>query len=885
MQGPVPSDQFWGKLEPRHARPVQTWHPLADHCCDVAMVCEALLTRTLLGRRLARLAGREELDEVTLARLCVLAALHDLGKFNWGFQGKADRRGLTAGHVAEIRVALEDCGGFCRRLHAEGGFDAFDAWGRDDQAAFALLCAAISHHGAPASTAALYRPELWVRRGGTDPVAGIRHVVTCALTWFPAARQQAPDLPESAAFQHAFAGLVMLADWIGSDRRWFDFRKDDGPLDRAADARAGAHQVIAALHLDARPARQVLAAGPIAIERLDPKMRALPLQQVVGDTPLPGPGTVEILEAETGAGKTEAAVLRFLQLHCAGLVDGLYFALPTRTAATQLHDRLTRNFRSIYGDTPARPPVELAVPGYLRVDDATGTRLPGWTVRWDDEGRAGQEGERWAAEHPKRFLAAPIAVGTIDQVLLAALQVDHAHLRASALLRHLLVIDEVHASDVYMEVLLRHVLDWHLGAGGHVLLLSATLGSTLRNRLQARQGEQVPNIPVIKAMAVEYPVFWSGQQRRPIAAGPGVPDGKRVAMEVAPAMQDADRVAALAADAVRAGAKVLVLRNLVTDCVQTQTALEQLLGADSGLLLRIGEAQVAAPHHSRYAREDRELLDAAIEREFGKHSDRNRPCAAVATQTVQQSLDLDADLLITDLCPVDVLLQRIGRLHRHARGRPRPTGFQQPRVIVLVPADRALGRYLDRKGKARGPCGLGPVYPDLRQIEATWRLIEGASTWEIPRMNRELVERGTHEDVILDIERAGGACWAAHARWLCGTEAGAKGAAEQAKLLWTVPFDKFAYTRQPDEHLSTRLGAQDLLIELGPGVRGPFGVDVRRLQLPGWMVQGDVDAAAVVDLTVSGGILAFTYGSLQLQYDRFGLKVVGGTRPEDQGDG
>ena len=154
-----------------------------------------------------------------------------------------------------------------------------------------------------------------------------------------------------------------------------------------------------------------------------------------------------IIESETGSGKTEAALLRFAHMFQAGLVDGLYFALPTRTAATQIHGRVTNFIRNMFPDNYT-PGVVLAVPGHLQVDEVEGQRLPRFEVLWDDQHSSSDAviKRRWAAENAKRFLAAQIAVGTIDQAMMAALQVRHAHVRAACLARSLLVVDEVHAS-------------------------------------------------------------------------------------------------------------------------------------------------------------------------------------------------------------------------------------------------------------------------------------------------------------------------------------------------------------------------------------------------------------------------------------------------------
>ena len=141
--------------------------------------------------------------------------------------------------------------------------------------------------------------------------------------------------------------------------------------------------------------------------------------------------------------------------------------------------------------------------------------------------------------------------------------------------------------------------------------------------------------------------------------------------------------ARLALDAARRGARVLVIRNTVSRAIETLSALEEIVGPDERhLLFEVGG--VPTLHHSRFAPTDRRLLDAAVEKALETRTERLLGGRIViGTQTVEQSLDICADHLITDLCPIDVLLQRIGRLHRHEL--PRPPGFEQPRCAVLVP--------------------------------------------------------------------------------------------------------------------------------------------------------------------------------------------------------
>ena len=124
-----------------------------------------------------------------------------------------------------------------------------------------------------------------------------------------------------------------------------------------------------------------------------------------------------------------------------GLVDGLYFALPTRAAATQLHQRVTRFVERLF-PTGDRPETALAVPGYLKAGDISGEHLHDYQIRWDDHPDDATRHRRWAAENSKRYLAAQIAVGTVDQAMMAALKVKHAHMRAACLARNLLIVDE-----------------------------------------------------------------------------------------------------------------------------------------------------------------------------------------------------------------------------------------------------------------------------------------------------------------------------------------------------------------------------------------------------------------------------------------------------------
>jgi len=660
---------FWAKTDSDKAGHLVSWHPLEAHSADVAAVAEALLKHTVLQSRLARCLDQECLSDVQIARLCVLAALHDVGKVNHGFQDRAySRSARRIGHVSPLVDFMDwdeqEKADIITALDLKGMLNWFDS--EEDLVAF--LLATFSHHGRPIRPSPRFRPELWQANEKRDPIKEMRNLRHAANHWFPDALDvNAHVFPHSTEFQHAFNGMLTLADWIGSDKQFFPY-EDDGS-DRMPFARQRARKAIVRLGLAPRRFRTDLGPDRPGFETIAPTdYSPRPIQQECDKLRDYEDGSLTILESDTGSGKTEAALTRFMQLFHAGLVDGMYFALPTRTAATQLHARVRDAITRAFPNPDCRPGVVLAVPGYLRVDETTGERLPPFDVLWNDDERDRWRYRGWAAERPKRYLAGTIAVGTIDQVLLSTLQVNHAHLRAAALLRHLLIVDEVHASDRYMGRLLEEVIAHHLKAGGHAFLMSATLGTVAQSRLL--NATPAPPPPLEEARQMPYPLITCTDARRKqtqyIHPNPSSYT-KRVALQTEQIANDASKVARLALRAATSGARVLIIRNTVRDCIVTQLALEHLAGTNSTVLFSTNG--VVAPHHSRFAGPDRKSLDQAIDDLFGKDSQRNG-VVAVATQTVQQSLDLDADLLLSDLCPVDVLLQRIGRLHRHPKNRP-----------------------------------------------------------------------------------------------------------------------------------------------------------------------------------------------------------------------
>jgi CRISPR-associated endonuclease/helicase Cas3 len=874
MDGSPDPSQFWAKLryrnDDRSTGAVVEWHPLLAHSADVAAVTEALLTRTILRDRLASLVGWDALSDVHVARLSALAALHDAGKVNHGFQNRAHGARPRAGHVRPMidTFAADRPVEWIEPL----GIRPMLGWfprAQVEEASYRYLLATWGHHGQPIRESS-FSPTLWREDDHRPPQAGLERLAEHTRRWFPRAFEgDARPLPTDPPFVHAYNGVLTLADWIGSDDdRFFPFAgEDEAPMDRARERAARAMD---ALFLDAEGPRAAFDAAPTGFDGIleNPDWDPYPIQEAVLDQPAGEDGGLTVLESDTGSGKTEAALARFVRLYRAGLVDGMYFAVPTRSAATQLHGRVQEAVGRVFPDG-ARPPVVQAVPGYIKADDVTATRLPdSYEVRWDEDVRH----RGWAAEHAKRYLAAPIAVGTVDQVLLSGLQVNHAHMRAAALLRHFLVVDEVHASDTYMTRLTENVLDAHLAAGGHALLMSATLGASARVDLTNPSADPPP---VDEAAAQAYPlVTHVGPDRaEPTHTHAASVDAeKTVEPAPVPIAGDPGAVARRALDAARDGARVLVIRNLVDDARETQRALEA--AADDGEThLLFGVNGTPAPHHSRFAPDDRQVLDERVEAVFGE-GDRPEPDVgrvAVATQTVEQSLDIDADLMLTDLAPMDVLLQRIGRLHRHSR--PRPEGYETARCVVLTPEDRDLSSAITGDGQALdGPHGLGTVYDDLRVIEATWRVLADAdrAPWTIPADNRTLVERATHPGRLQDVVTDGDDAWREHEKWVLGSELADRQAAGYVELDRSAPFGDELFPDDLDA-VKTRLGRDDYQIELPTAPTGPFGAAIGTVSISEWQLGEPPESDTADDVTPTEGGFTLEVGGRRFRYDRFGL--------------
>lgn len=861
---------FWGKYNEE----ANSFLSLSAHSLDVAMVFRSLCDLRGIRRMLEKCTS-QDLTGAHLDRLAVLAMCHDAGKANLGFQRKVfDEKAPRGGHIKELSPVLTD-----EKL-AGMFFDALPrgigTWFTDSMLANSYFFAVFSHHGRPfvideskTGNYWLAKKEWWYSDENRNPMEAIKEISSLAEWAFPQAFSSTEvTLPIEPGFHHRFAGLVMLADWIGSHQYWF-------PIvptcieDRFEKNSAIIPVLLSSIGLDVEPLRPILRnTGERFQDRFE--FAPLPLQQVIDElNPNDPRNKLIIAESETGSGKTEAALNWFCKLFEAGKVDGMYFALPTRVAARDLYERVNSYVQNWFPDAESRPVTLLAVPGYAQVDGYQVKQLiPDSNVAnlWQEDQETLFRERRWAAEIPKRFLAATIAVGTIDQALLSTIQTSHAHLRSVCLDRSLLVVDEVHASDLYMSRLLESLLKHHLGIGGSAMLLSATLGSTAANSFVEAERVTGASPDLQEAITTPYPlVTLSNGEKLPTSS---VGKLKQVKFDISPfAFSPVAIVEAEIVPALRAGARVLIVMNTVDRAVSLFKELERHSSICREWLFNCqGEI---CPHHGRFSPEDRLVLDATMRERMGKGSPQG-PVVVVGTQTLEQSLDIDADLLVTDLAPADVLLQRVGRLHRHDRVRPK--GYEMARCLVLAP-QKGLEIALSEKGDVSGEykkVGFGSVYEDLGSLELTLKFLKENSELTIPKDNRLFVEMATHPEALRSLV---GTKWARHRNDLEGHKLAKKIIAGEM----TCDYDQYFGDVQffdLDRSVFTRLGANTLRFSLSERVVSPFGQELYDIFVPQHLAPESLNGSEMIVEEKGGGVIVMRCAERRYQYGRYGLEVI-----------
>jgi CRISPR-associated endonuclease/helicase Cas3 len=413
------------------------------------------------------------------------------------------------------------------------------------------------------------------------------------------------------------------------------------------------------------------------------------------------------MEAPTGEGKTEAALALAHRIAQKTGCDELYYALPTTATSNQMWGRLKTHLQQ-----------RLALPGdvklihgqaFLLQDDLVVKPLA------DDDGEQEAMLEWFAPK--KRSLLAPFGVGTVDQAELGALNVPYVTLRLVGLAGKVVIFDEVHAYDTYMTTVVERLLEWLAAVGTSVIILSATLPNSRRQALvRAFSGTEL-TAPDSDA----YPCLWVvGPSHSHFAAPRAYQSNRTLELHVLNlAHGEPAAKAQWLLDTVATGGCACWLTNTVRRAQDIYAALRVMAppGVDLTLI------------HSQFPLEDREAIETLIQERYGPGGAR-RPASGivVGTQVLEQSLDLDFDVMVTDLAPVDLVLQRAGRLHRHQRNRPK--AHDSPRLWLNVPEAEDGNPSL---------AGDRHVYDEFI-LHITWRMLRERSQINLPADYRALVE-------------------------------------------------------------------------------------------------------------------------------------------------
>lgn len=697
----------------------QAWMPLPRHLGDTAAVAEILWDEWLpagVRQRVAldvHVAGSDDAETADVARrLAVfLAGTHDIGKCAPCFAQKmtplAERmasRGLSAGRLSasemsDVPHSIVSCMQLADYLEAQGL--AFEA-------ALSIAVVPGGHHGTFPSEQALGAGAPGRRATGQKPVwerTRVELVVAAAefagLDTFDWSRWRG-SLGQPA--QLILTGLVVTADWLASNVDLF-------PFDGAEKSRVRARAAMDELALAAPWRAKAPDDDPeLFVSRfaLPSDARPRPVQAAAMELAR-GLARPELLliEAPTGEGKTEAA------LGCAEIfatrfgAGGVQVALPTRATSDGMFPRILEWLGRVIPRGESASAVLSHGSAQFNEDFRALLRVGRVAEIHDDNADTGEVRAHWWLMGRKTSALADFVVGTIDQVLMAGLVSRHVCLRHLGLAGKVLILDEVHAADTYMSVYLDRVLEWCGATGVPVIALSATLPPARRAALveayaRGRGDSDAADRGEVAAEARSYPLLSTSGDAGPRAV-PASDRRRRIQVEFLdedPAGL-VDRVVLEVAD----GGCLAVICNTVSRAQALYADLEPRLGGDVVLL------------HSRFLAVDRLTIERRLRAVLGKDAGPNRPerLVVVATQVIEQSLDIDFDLMVSDLAPVDLVVQRAGRLHRHERlASERPEAMQEARLILTGESQG--------DGPPRFPRGCERVYGRAALLRSSWVL-------------------------------------------------------------------------------------------------------------------------------------------------------------------
>lgn len=648
--------KFVGKTNPEDE---SQWLPVYIHLSDTAGIMRHM-AREWIPQSTKNAIG---IDGEEFENICAfLGYVHDIGKFTAAFQRKILRCLAEQASFKKLIGVDDDFIDTKTTPHARAGEVILLSLGCNES--FAAVVGA--HHGKAAGEDVFADEMDEERKFDYYPDSEYRDLYTSVWKYsIDASLKQTgfnsiEDIPEVDQYaQMLLSGMIIAADWIASDyKNYFDLipLESDEVIDLEGRVNTAWEKVKGVLSVPWES--QIYSMDEDLFEEefgFYPNSIQKEVMEIVNDSDELG---IMIIEAHMGSGKTEAALSAAECIAARGGQGGIFFGLPTQATANGISPRI-----EAWGDKQSfdeSHTYRLAHNGTVFVDEYQELLSESANVEEDYERESGLFVSKWI-ERKKLALLADFVVGTVDQFLMAALRQKHVMLRHLGLAGKVVIIDEVHAYDAYMNKYLERALKWMGVYKVPVILLSATLPCDRRKALidayMGNSSKVSENMPWTKNE--EYPLItWSdggAVGQRKVDGGNG---GKRISIQ----FENDGMIKVHVGEVLEAEGCIGIVVNTVK---RAQTIARELRE-------EFPESEIIE-FHSRFIMTDRAVIEETLMDKLGKGStiEDRRGVIVVGTQVIEQSLDIDFDYLITELCPMDLLLQRIGRLHRHERIRPK----------------------------------------------------------------------------------------------------------------------------------------------------------------------------------------------------------------------
>ena len=630
------------------------WLPLWIHHIDTYKVMQYLLDEFVSDS----ITRSSALNRTVLKKTGLfLSLVHDIGKATVGFQYKISFSVPQRTHLLKRYLDIPDRMDMTeiqKTPHAYAGESILIYNGCPESIAAVVG----SHHGVPAELVedlTCNRKDIVGYRaffGDTD-----QNRLTLENTWNcmieealnKAGFENISELPEiNTQAQMLLSGLLITADWIASNTEFFPLISIDDDGDKT-DFEKRIHHALDNLGFTEqwnaerntysdKDFKETFGFLPRAVQKY--------MIEIARNADDPG---LFILEAPMGYGKTEAALSSAELIASKCKKNGLFFGMPTQATANGIFPRVIswaeKQSEEFYHSVQLQHGNAALNEAFQKIQRG----IP------EEESDSGMIVHSWFCDKKKSCLA-NFVVATVDQLLMLALKRRHVMLLHLGLSEKVVIVDEVHAYDAYMNQYLERALQWLGAYHTPVILLSATLPAKRRISLVRAYLNQKTSDEIFEKN-ISYPLLtWTDGRAIMQKALPYC--GEKKVIHISKCKNE--NLIDIVRHAVNAGGCVGIITNAVT---RAQSAAKRIRNEITDHVLL---------YHAQYIMPDRAAKEEKILERTGRNStpEKRQGLVVIGTQVLEQSLDIDFDLLITDICPVDLLLQRIGRLHRHDRKRP-----------------------------------------------------------------------------------------------------------------------------------------------------------------------------------------------------------------------